>query len=190
MGTQLLIPQAGANVSTSEPQFNGHTGKILQWLISVVNLMNIDSPKTQVSELDCGGCLINWGGNPTHCECHGWFLWAGTLQRAEGTVIGFCFLTVNERWPAASSSCCCNFTAMTDSDLDPWSRVKLFPWSCFHEDATWGETKTGPSQENTHLLFVLSACFLANSQDTCHFYVWEVKHEWKQWSEGAMILCF
>lgn len=58
MGTQLLVPQAGSNVSNSESQFSGHTCKVLQWLISVVNLMNIDSPKTQLSELDYGGCLI------------------------------------------------------------------------------------------------------------------------------------
>ena len=58
MDTQLHIPQAGSNVSNSEPQFSGNTCKVLQWLISVVNLVNIDSPKTQLSELDCGGCLI------------------------------------------------------------------------------------------------------------------------------------
>lgn len=58
MGTQLLRPQTGSNVSNSEPHFSGHTCRVLQRLISVVNLMNIDSLKTQVSELDCGDCLI------------------------------------------------------------------------------------------------------------------------------------
>lgn len=133
---------------------------------------------------------INWGGSPTHCGWHGWFLWTGALQRVEGTVIGFCFLTVNERWPAASSSCCCGFTAMTDCDLDPWSRIKLFPWSCFHEDVTREETKTGPSQENAPLWSVLSACFLASSWDTCHFYVMGSQTRLKTKIRGSHDLVF
>lgn len=81
MGTQLLRPETGSNVSNSEPQFSGHTCRVLQRLISVVNLMNIDSLKTQVSELDCGDCLITLievavpptvGGFPCQEPCSVW----------------------------------------------------------------------------------------------------------------------
>lgn len=106
--------------------------------------------------LERGGCLhfINWSERPTHCGRHilpGSVLWSGWTEQS----LVFHFLTVDEMWPAASSSCCSDFTAMTALPLDPWSTVKLVPLSYFGENVfvtvTRKETKTSPIQENSHL---------------------------------------